>query len=95
MEKFGSSYRKSLQCTSANSSTQGTFIFELANVRINQQKSFNKRQKTFVRISEMCELSKFELSGTKYKTFLNQAHGTWEFVRNNEKFELTDVYCIL
>ena len=32
----------------------------------------------------------FELS--EYKTLLNQAQGTWEFVRNNEKFELTDIY---
>ena len=39
----------------------------------------------------MFELSKFELSGTKYKTLLNQVQGTWEFVRNNEKFELSGI----
>ena len=37
-----------------------------------------------VRISEMFELSRFELSSTKYKTLLNQTQGTWKFVRNNE-----------
>jgi len=31
----------------------------------------------------------FELS--EYKTLLNQAQGTWEFVRNNEKFELSGI----
>ena len=31
----------------------------------------------------------FELS--EYKTLLNQAQGTWEFGRNNEKFELSGI----
>ena len=39
----------------------------------------------------MFELSKFELSGTKYKTLLSQVQGTWEFVRNNEMFELSGI----
>ena len=47
----------------------------------------------------MFELSGFELSGTKYKTFLLQTQGTWKFVRNNESsnyaaFQSTDVHCI-
>ena len=44
-----------------------------------------------VRISEMFELSKFELSGTKYETLLNQIQGTWKFVRINEIFELSGI----
>ena len=44
-----------------------------------------------VRISEMFELSKFELSGTKYRTLLNQVQGTWGFVRNSEMFELSGI----
>ena len=46
----------------------------------------------------MFELSKFELSGTKYKTLLSQVQGTWEFVRNNEMFELSGIQingCVL
>ena len=34
---------------------------------------FSLRTEKFVRISEMFELSKFELNGTKYRTLLNQA----------------------
>ena len=47
----------------------------------------------------MFELSEFELNSTKHKTLLNQTQGTWQFVRNSGKFELSgirikDVYCI-
>ena len=47
------------------------------------------RLRTRKGLSVLFELTNAQIVGIK--TLLNQAKGTWEFIRNNEKFELSGI----